>query len=164
MLMKCILKPEQWWESLFSCQCGQRDNVVQLSTHICISSTTSIQETQKNYTSHTIRYGRKTICSLEEVGKGRRGRQRKTMIEMEIERFAVPLWHHHDKKLISAGGSQIPICYTPLSSLPPSFQWDQKPHSPSILSYTPTQSFTCCLMNISTHFLPTLHTSSHSRN
>lgn len=149
MLMKCILKPEQWWESLFSCQCGQRDNVVQLSTHICISSTTSIQETQKNYTSHTIRYGRKTICSLEEVGKGRRGRQRKTMIEMEIERFAVPLWHHHDKKLISAGGSQIPICYNPLSSLPP-FLFSMKSEASQSL-YTELHT------NAKLHLLPHEH-------
>lgn len=54
MFLKCILKPEQWWESLLSCKCGQCDNMVQLSIHICISSTTSIQETQKNYIWHAI--------------------------------------------------------------------------------------------------------------
>lgn len=173
MFMRCILKPEQWWERLLSCQCGQRDNVVQLSAHICISSTTSIRGDRK-ITLHAIRYGRKTICSLEEVIK-RWGVGRETE-------------EHSDGDGDGDGDIRNAFMATPwqkahLSRRQPNFHLLQPsvlPSSPFSPSYSVKSKASQCLYtelytnaklhllphlrNISVHPLPTLHTSSHSGN
>lgn len=164
MFIKCILNLEQSWERLLSCKCGQCDNVVQLSTHICISSTASIQETLKNDTSHAISYSRKTTCSSEDVVKEGRGRPEEDRDGAEDEKIcnafmATPWQKAHLSR-------RQPNSHLLLSSVLPSSLSLPGYSLKSELRSHCTKLHTNAKLHLlpHEHHLPTLYISSHSGN